>query len=172
MFSQLREKFELAESTTKIQGGTLEEITRIIGRLRQEERYWQEKPNVDPKDAFMLYHALRNARLVAQKLKIRVIAAPQANDNPQVASDGVMVLPTLEVIVKKGEEYKSRKMTAETRKEFYALVSRLRVEARKFHLLPSAAEDREEMTGEDLQEQSKALARTLEPTIGSPSSNS
>lgn len=165
MFNQLGEKFDEAERTTKIQAGTIEEIGRIIKELRQEEKFWHGNNSVDAKDAFALYHAVRNARLVAQKLKIRVEIAPQANDNPAVAADGSKVIPTLNMIVQKGEEYKSKRIDEHSRKEIFGLVFRLRREARKYHLLLTEEEEREEVENEDLARQSEALARTIESTI-------
>ena len=172
MFNELDGKFEQAERTTKIQSGTIEEITRIISRLRQEESFWHDRSDIDPKDAFAMYHALRNARLVAQKLKARVELAPQANDNPQVAADGLKIMPTLSIIANKGNEYKTHSISSQARKEIYSIVFRLRNEARKYNLLLSETEEREEMTAEELKKQSRALAKTVESTIGNTTSNS
>ena len=168
MFREVADKFAEAERSGHIPPGTLSEIDKILSILRTQEEYWNQSTNIDQRDAFALYHAFRNARLVAQAIRGGVERAPESHDNPDIAKDGLKLIPTLEAITTLGESLKAGRISEAAKKEIYNLVLRLRRMAKAYNLLPSEREEREGVEKADLKKQSAVLKKTIETTIVMP----
>jgi hypothetical protein len=118
-------------------------IDVLESELAKMKKYWADQKVVSVGSAFIFYSAMHNAELVLNKMRDRFNKAHQADDNPGVACDSLLIMPIISEVFQKtaraAEE--QQRLSPFLPTEMLKLVSTLRTTARQVNLLPTIDEE-------------------------------
>ncbi len=93
-FSKIAEQLEGMKIDGKVDLNVLPKFEYLIDRMKKLEDGWTSAGKMPTADAFVLYHAVRNLRLVLSATEQRFATSKKVKgDNPQVVDDSLEVLP-------------------------------------------------------------------------------
>jgi len=144
----MRSDLSRMEKEHRVDSSFLKKINLVISEFGKLETYWVIQKDVALRTAFIIYTALRNARLVLERMRKRFEESTGKNENPKIVEDSAMVMPLIFEIYQK-----SKRATEEKRNldpfmpnEMLKLLSTLRITAKATGLLPQT---QDEMRGID-----------------------
>lgn len=151
-------------------------ITRLdalISFFGEKEKYWKDNNSVSARSAFALYHAWRNLRLIASKMRSRFQEAEKRHENPKTAVDGLRVLPSLLDVYTHLSEVEGRELSNDENTATYDGITQLRNTAYHSGMLPSMSEELQEADNKAVIEEFENFAAVgtevvEEPPEGSP----
>lgn len=111
--------------------------------LAKMKKYWAGQKAVSAGAAFIFYSAMHNGELVLSKMRDRFNKAHEANDNPGIACDSLLVMPIISEVFQKAARAAEEKerLSPFLPTEMLKLVSTLRTTARQVSLLPTLDEE-------------------------------
>ncbi|MBA7599257.1 hypothetical protein ES703_06287 [subsurface metagenome] len=161
IFDKIYALLEQMQSTAKVDLSIVDKFDVLIGQSKKFERFWTTNKRASIEDAFILFHASRNSRLVLEKAKARFLSAVKEHSNPSVIHDFVRVMPALCDLHGTLTTLQKKPISPEIR----SLVSkRLRVMrgiAIDTSMLPSYKEEVKDLNLEELKKQFIHLAETV-----------
>ncbi len=93
-FSEIAGQLEGMKIDGKVDLNVLPKFEYLIDRMKKLEGGWTSTGKMRTADAFVLYHAIRNLRLVLSATEQRLATSKKVKgDNPQVVDDSLEVLP-------------------------------------------------------------------------------
>jgi len=88
-------KLEEMEEAGKVDVSIVDNLNGLIKFCEDKEEEWVSNEEIETRDAFQLFHAARNSRLILNKMKKRFISAGKMHDNPKVVNDAIRILPAI-----------------------------------------------------------------------------
>ena len=93
ILKELKDSLNSMEETGKVDLSILDKLNNLRDLAENIQTKWAENPNPD---GFYFYHAAKNVELVLNGMMDRFKKSHEANDNPQIATDSLKLLPALE----------------------------------------------------------------------------
>jgi hypothetical protein len=118
-------------------------IDTLGSELIKMKQYWTDQKAVSVRSAFIFYSAIYNTELVLSRMKDRFSKAREADDNPGVACDSLLIMPVISEVFQKTAQAAEEKqgLNPFLPTEMLKLVSTLRITAKLVNLLPTLDEE-------------------------------
>lgn len=146
------------ESLGKVDPSIIQPLDEIASSFVSLEKAWAEAQGTALKDAFVMYHGVRNGEMVTRKMLRRFREAAELHDNPRIAQESLMILPILENINSIARAYQTKRVGADGRNRLLERVRQLREVAASTSMLPSPQEELQDADLDLLKKQGRALA--------------
>ena len=91
------------EEAGKVDLAILNSLSKLRDLLKGIKSRWLE---VENSDGFYFYQAARNMELILGRMEQRFKNSQEANDNPKVAEDSLILLPAIDGILEITQSYK------------------------------------------------------------------
>jgi hypothetical protein len=153
------------EESSKVDLAVLKPLDELIGNCRSMEDFWKKDQRVPIQDAFLVYHASRNIRIVLNKMRKRFVEAEEKHENPAVVDESIAVIPPLSELCELIYLMKSKVPTKEMLGLLSAKVEYLRETASFNSLLPTPEEEIQELDKKRLHKCFDEFANTLRATL-------
>ena len=137
-------------------------LDALISFFEEKEKYWKDNKSVSARSAFALYHAWRNLRLIASKMRIRFQGAEKRHENPKTAVDGLRVLPSLLDVYTHLFEVEGRELSKDEDTATYDGITQLRNVAYHSDMLPSMNDELREVDRRSIVEEFERFATGIE----------
>jgi len=143
-------------------------LDALISYFEEKEKYWREQvrtgenKSVSARSAFALYHAWRNLRLIASKMRSRFQGAQKRHENPETAVDGLRVLPSLLDVCMHSSEVEGRELSKDEDTATYDGITQLRNIAYHSRMLPSTNDELREVDRRSIVEEFEKFATSIE----------
>jgi hypothetical protein len=114
-------------------------IDTLGSQLTKMKQYWTDQRAVSVRSAFIFYSAMHNTELILSRMKDRFSKAHEADDNPGVACDSLLIMPVISEVFQKTAQAAEEKQRLNPflTTEMLKLVSALRTTAKLVNLLPT-----------------------------------
>ena len=137
-------------------------LDALISYFEEKEKYWKDNKSVSARSAFALYHAWRNLRLIASKMRSRFQGAQKRHENPETAVDGLRVLPSLLDVCMHSSEVEGRELSKDEDTATYDGITQLRNIAYHRGMLPSTNDELREVDRRSIVEEFEKFATGIE----------
>jgi len=141
-------------------------LDKLIENCKGIEQFWIKNEKIPIENSFLLYHALRNSRLVFEKMKTRFIKANKTHENPKIVEDSILVLPMLSELCNVIFALREREITPEICSFISRRLKSLRNIASHVSLLPSPSEEIKSVNRRKLMNRFSQLTDTLQGIFG------
>ncbi len=166
-FSEIQGYLENMNKVGKVDTSVLPKFEYLIDRMKKLEDSWTGAQKVSTADAFVLYHAVHNLRLVLSTTEERLAASKQTrSDNPKVVDDSLEVLPYASGLFATVLFVKDQPIDHGIRTLLMEKVRNLRSVASKASLLPSPEKESAGIDRKLLDESLRRLASDVREIIG------
>jgi len=141
--SDMRSDLNRMEAKGSVDRSFVTKIDVLDLELVKMKKYWIDQKAVSVGSAFMFYSAMHNSELVLNKMRDRFDKAHQADDNPGVACDSLLVMPIISEVFQKAARAaeEQQRLSPFLPTEMLKLVNTLRTTARQVNLLPTPDEE-------------------------------
>jgi len=156
----------------KIDPQIITRLDALVSFFGEKEKYWKDNKSVSARSAFALYHAWRNLRLIASKMRTRFLGAERRHENPKTAVDGLRVLPNLLDVYTNLAEVEGRELSKDEDTATYDRITDLRNVAYHSGMLPSMKEELREVDRRAIIEEFEKFASGIQLGQGARESNS
>ena len=141
IFEEILAKLEIMEEACKVDASIVEDLDGLIKFCEDKEQEWVSNEEIEARDAFQLFHATRNSRLILNKMKKRFITSGEMHDNPKVVSDAIRILPAIRDICEILSSISEKYVTPEILSFLSKKLRNLRNLALQTSMLPSLEEE-------------------------------
>lgn len=93
---EIKNSLDKMEETGKVDMNILQSLNKLRQSLKERKVKWLDVHN---SDGFYFYQAIRNVELILGKMESRFKNSQRANDNPKIAKDSLILLPSIENIL-------------------------------------------------------------------------
>ena len=160
-FEILIDKFERMEIDGVIDSSAILELQNAIDNCLKNEEFWIKSEN-HISDSFLMYHATRNNRLIAEKIKERLHFAKNKGDNPKIALDALKILPSMAEIFNLISFMENKKLSQSV-VDYISSQSRvLREKAEVVSLLPSIKDESASLDKRKVRSRFNRLVKAVE----------
>lgn len=146
------------EETGKVDLSILDSLSKLRSLLKIIKTKWLEIPN---SDGFYFYQAARNVELILGTMQYRFEHSQEANDNPKIAEDSLVLLPAIDKILEVTQSYK---ITENSINEVLQKTHYLRNQAASTKLIENLDISRDSIDKDQLKLQFSALMQNLDST--------
>lgn len=147
VFAILLQQLEKMEEAQKVDISVADTLNDLIQKCKIDEQFWIKNEKMPIDASFLLYHCVRNSRLILEKMKQRFLSAYEKNENPHVIEDSIQVIPVLSEIceaisaLKEKEPIISPEILSIISNRLKSLLKSLRTVAANASMLPSPEEE-------------------------------
>jgi len=129
----------------KIDKTVITPLSKLLSVAKEREAFWKDCKKISARNAFMMYHAWRNLRLIISKMITRFTEAEQHHENPTTANDSLRLLPSLLHTYTFLLELGERELSVDEHKRLYDQITILRNSAFHTGMLPLLEEEMKEL---------------------------
>jgi len=165
LFDDVSASLEKMEAEGKVDLGIVDKLDALAEEGRRLENFWGTAKSVGITDAFVLFHASRNSRLVVEKLRSRLIAADGADENPSVLADAAKVIPPLHTLFLTLTFLKEKPITPNPISLVSGRLRTMRAIAAGASMLPSIGEEIQGLERQYVKERFKIFTRGVRETL-------
>lgn len=163
--SILSVEIEEMQVSRKISPAAISTIGAIVEECKDREKFWVSDTEIPPQVAFVLYHASRNARMIAEKMHSKFTQASELHENPKVVDETAVVFPELSEMCNLLDSLKKSAITSEMVGFLRRRVRSLRNTAEKVSMLPTIQEEAEAVSKDELARELEELAFHLKANL-------
>ncbi|MBM5805791.1 MAG: hypothetical protein FJZ49_07015 [Candidatus Verstraetearchaeota archaeon] len=149
------------EEEKKVDVSIVGVLDKLIANCKSDERFWAEREDMPVDESFLLYHSVRNSRLILQKMKTQFISAEKNHENPIVIDHAIEVAPLLSELFQSICSLKEQAITPQKISFISNKLKALRNMANRFGMLPSPKEELTEINKEKLERSFSRFADTV-----------
>lgn len=146
----------------KVDVSVVETIDKIIKVCQDTEEFWMTNESIPIENAFLLYHASRNVRLVFEKMKERFIVAEEKHENPGVVTDSLKMFPLLNSLCYAVFSLRTMRINSESMSIISQRLRLLRKMALETSMFPSPEEELKELDKSKLKKCFKKFTNSLQ----------
>lgn len=163
-FEMLIDKFEQMEQEKTLDFSVLSDTDSTIKSCLDNEKFWISS-EMHPSDTFSMFHAIRNNRLIVEKIRERLVASKKTHDNPKIALDALNILPSMSEIFNFTTSMKDKELSKSVI-DFISNRSRiLRERAEYVALLPSIRDEAAGLDKRKIRSRLNRLAKAVEEEV-------
>ena len=152
---EIKNSLDKMEETGKVDLSILDNLKTLRNFLKTIKSKWLD---VEDSNGFYFYQAARNVELILGKMEHRFKHSQEANDNPKIAEDSLLLLPNIDSILDVTQSFKINKQTID---DVLTKTHSLRNKAAITNLIESL-EIRETLDKDNLRLQFSALMQKLD----------
>lgn len=164
--------FELAynkltnmEIERKVDSAILKDFENLQKSFKELEDYWKLSEEIPVKEAFVLFHATRNSRMILERMRSQFLRAKEMHQNPEVVHSALLVLPRINDLYNMIEPLKKRKITSSMIQLIRHRLKLLRDIAENTSMLPTLEEEVKGVMASDIKKKIEIVANDLQATI-------
>jgi len=162
----LAEQIKKMQETKEVDISVVHIIDELIESCKHYEEFWVKDESVPIENAFLFYHALRNSRLVLEKMNERFKVAVERHENPKIINDSFAVVPVLSELCSTVFSLAKKEITYELKNLVSYRVRVLRDIASDNSMLPSSEEEMRGLNEKRLKERLTHFADSLRVMLG------
>ncbi len=152
----IKNSLDKMEETGKVDLAILDNLATLRNFLKTIKSKWLE---IEDSDGFYFYQAARNVELILGKMEHRFINSQEANDNPKIAKDSLLLLPNIDNILETTQKFTINTQTID---DVLNKTHLLRNKAASTNLIESLEISREALDKDNLRLQFSALMKKLD----------
>ncbi len=165
VFTDLFDSLTEMEEEGKLDSTAVDKLDGLIKRCKELEEFWSKSEEKPIEDAFILYHASRNLRLILEKMRSRFTSATENKGNPQVIVDALRVTPALNQLFNTIVFNLRKPVTGEMRSLISQRTKTLRSISAEASMLPSFEDEIRDASPEMLKKEFKRFAGRIRATF-------
>lgn len=150
------------DETQKVDVSVVDVINELIQASKSSEEFWIKSEGVSVEDAFLLFHASRNIRLIFEKMEERFSLAEEKHENPQVVTDSLRIFPLLNSLCYTVFSLKKMRINSGTISMVSQKLRLLRKMALETSMFPSPEEELKELDKIELRKRFTKFADALQ----------
>ena len=105
---EIKDSLDRMEETGKVDLAILDNIATLRDFLKTIKSKWLDIKN---SDGFYFYQAARNVELILGEMECRFKNSQKANDNPKIAEDSLLLLPSIDNILEITQSFQINKQS-------------------------------------------------------------
>lgn len=148
-FENLILQFEHMESKGEIDPSIINDLNDAIQNCIELEKYWSSRFD-DIDSSFTVYHAVRNTKIITDKIINRVLISKEKSDNPKVAFDTLQILPIMSDIFNMSVKLKGEMLQNNIINYLYKLTRTLRGKSSELSLLPAFEDEMKDVDVDEI----------------------
>lgn len=165
IFESAYNKLLNMEVERKVDLSILDEFNALQKNFMELETYWRKSEKVPIKQAFVLFHSMRNCRIILQKMRLRFEVAKERQQNPQIVYSSQLVLPRINDLYNTIQPLKGREVTKEIVHLVRQRLRSLRDIAANTSMLPTLEEEIRGIPIPELKKKFEIIANDLRAKI-------
>ncbi len=136
-FQDILTLLQSMEKKRAVDNSILGKIDFLAHAFSMSEQFWLRDKTVPPVDAFVMFHAYRNAHSILKEARSRFDLAAKKHDNPKVVDDAMIVFPPVFKLFTTVKTLEGRPLTPGLRSLVFAHIRSLRSAAAQASMLPT-----------------------------------
>lgn len=164
-YTLLSTKLEEMRVSGRLDPSSTEIIQTAIKECRNRENYWLSNKEIMPQNAFVIYHAARNTRIVLEKMHDRFVHAEKLHENPRVVNDALVIFPELFEMCNLLDSLRTKEINLDMIGFLRRRVRALRETAQKVGMLPTIEEEAEAVNRKELAKELEEVAEHLRANL-------
>ncbi len=136
-FEDILRLLQSMEKKGRVDNSVLGKIDILTRAFNTSEQFWLRDKTVPPVDAFVMFHAYRNAHSILEATRSRFTLAAEKHDNPKVVDDAMLVFPPVFKLFTTVKTLEGQPLTPGLRSLVFAHIRSLRSAAAQAGMLPT-----------------------------------
>ena len=165
VFDSAYRKLETMESQKKVDLSIVEDFTELTKNFSDIEDQWKKSQDTNIEDAFLIFHSIRNCRMILQKMEFTFLRAKEMHQNPRIVYSARLVLPRINDLYNMVVALKGRKITDQTLNLIRQKLRLLRDVAENTSMLPTPSEETKGVLQLELKKKFQIVADDLQARL-------